>query len=140
MRSRTGVVFALGLAASVAVLAQAPRIDGKWEINGEMEMPGMTMKLPVITRCITKEEAADPQKAAPKGRGGEESNCKVADYKIVGNKVTFTAKCEGAQPMTMSAEMIYGENTYTATQKMDMGGRGTMTMKSTGKRLGDCEK
>jgi len=143
MRLRALVVFAAGLAASVALLAQAPRMDGKWEVTGEMEMPGMTMKLPVSTRCITKEEAADPQKAAPKGpggRGGEESNCKVADYKIVGNKVTFTMKCEGEQPMTMAAEMIYTGDTYTATQKMEMGGRGNMTIKSTGKRLGDCEK
>ncbi len=143
MRLRALVVFAVGLAASVALLAQAPRIDGKWEVTGEMEMPGMNMKLPPTTRCITKEEAADPQKAVPKGPGGrgtEDSNCKVSDYKVVGNKVTFAVKCEGAQPMTMTAEMIYGDNTYTSTQKMEMAGRGNMTITSTGKRLGDCEK
>ena len=144
MRVRTAVLFAVGLAASVAVLAQAPRIDGKWEETTEMEIPGMTMKMPpmVNTRCITKEEASDPQKAVPKGRGrgGEDQNCKVADYKIEGNKVTYSVKCEGAQPMTMSGEMIYGEDTYTGTQTMEIGGRGTMTLKSTAKRLGDCDK
>jgi hypothetical protein len=144
MRVRTAVVFAAGLAVSVAVLAQGPRIDGKWEVSTEMEIPGMNMKMPpmVTTRCVTKDEASDPQKAMPKGRGrsGEDQNCKVGDYKIDGNKVTYSVKCEGAQPMSLVGEMIYAENTYTGTQKMDMGARGTMTMKSTAKRLGDCEK
>jgi hypothetical protein len=145
MRLRAGAAIVAGLAVSTAILAQGPRIDGKWEVTTEMEMPGMPMKMPpaVSTQCITKEEAADPQKAVPKGRvgrGGDDPNCKVADYKIDGNKVTYTMKCEGAQPMTMTGEMIYGDNTYTSTQKMNMGGRETMTMKSTAKRLGDCTK
>ena len=145
MRLRAVVVFAVGLAVSVAVLAQGPRIDGKWELTTEMDIPGMPMKMPpvVSTQCITKEEANDPLKVVPKGRGGrsgEDQNCKVADYKIDGNKVTYTMKCEGPQPMTMTGETVYGDNMYTSTQKMEMGGRGTMTMKSTAKRLGDCTK
>ena len=44
------------------------------------------------------------------------------------------------QAMTITGERIYGDNSYTATQMIEMDGRGTMTMKSTGKRLGDCEK
>jgi len=142
MRLRVAAVLVAGLAASAAILAQGPRIDGKWEVTTETDVPGVKLPPMVSTQCITKEEASDPQKAVSKGRGrgGEDSNCKVADYKIVGNKVTYTMKCEGPQPMTMTGEVIYGDDTYTSTQKMELGGRGTMTMKSTAKRLGDCTK
>src|SRR2546425_980870 len=97
----------------------------------------------VSTQCITKEEANDPQKSVPRGRGGhgaDDPTCKVSDYKVAGNKVTYSVKCEGDQPMTMKGEMVYGDDTYTATQTMEVAGRGTMTMKSTAKRLGDCTK
>src|SRR5436190_10225406 len=111
MRLRAAAVLVAGLAASIAILAQGPRRDGKWEVTTEMEMAGMPMKMPpmVTTQCITKEDADDPQKAIPKGRGrgGEEPTCKMEDYKIEGNKVTYTMKCEGAQPMTIMGEMVY---------------------------------
>ena len=42
--------------------------------------------------------------------------------------------------MTGTGEMTYGEDTYTGTVKMDMSGRGTVTMKYSGKRVGECEK
>ena len=48
-------------------------------------------------------------------------------------------KCEGEQPMTGTGEFVYAGDTYTGTIKMDTG-RGAMTMKYTGKRLGDCVK
>jgi hypothetical protein len=41
--------------------------------------------------------------------------------------------------MTGKGEIVYAENAYTGTMTMDMQGRG-MTMKYTGKRLGDCRK
>lgn len=135
------------MAASIVVLAQAPRIDGRWEVKSEMNMPGMSMKMPATTstQCITKEEAADPQKQVPpQGRGGAANDsCKVSDYKIVGNKVTFNVKCDGPQPSTMAVAMVYGVDKYDGTMKMDMarGGQPTsMTMNYTGKRLGDCTK
>lgn len=145
MRLRAAALIVAVLAIGIVTLAQGPRRDGKWEVTTEMEMPGMPMKMPpfVHTQCITKEEANDPQKAVPKGRGGrgaDDPNCKVSDYKVSGNKVTYSVKCEGDQPMTMKGEMVYGDDTYTSTQTMDMAGRGTMTMKSTAKRLGDCTK
>jgi hypothetical protein len=144
MRARTVVLLVAGLNVSAVVLAQVPRRDGKWEVTTEMDMPGMPMKMPpmVATQCVTKEEADDPQKAVPKGGGGrgDDSKCKVSDYKVAGNKVTWTVKCEGEQAMTAKGEIEYTEDTYKGTQTMDMGGRGTMTMKMSAKRLGDCTK
>ena len=95
------------------------------------------------TQCITKEQADDPQKfaAQPPGRGGQENDCKVADYKVAGNKVTYTMKCTTPQEMTATGEMVYGDNKYDGVVKISMSRGGQtmdMTMKSTGKRLGDC--
>lgn len=136
----TAAAVAAGL--SIAAFAQAPRRDGLWEVKTEMQMEGMPMNMPPTTtqQCITPAEANDPGKSTPQGRGRGGSDCKVSDYKIAGNKVTWTMKCEGAQPMTGNGEIVYAADSYTGTMKMEMAGRGTMTMKYTGKRLGDCTK
>ena len=128
------VVFAAGISASL--LAQ-PRRDGKWEVKTDMEMPGMPMKIPTVTTttCITPAEANDPQKAVPQAK----KDCAVSDYKADGNKVTWSMKCTGKDAMTATGEIIYAGDTYTGTMKMDTGGQG-MTMKYSGKRLGDCTK
>ncbi len=139
------LVVAVALGLTAGVLAQGVRRDGLWEVKMEMNMPNMPMAMPPITtqQCITPAEAGDPQKAMPpQGRGGRggPSDCKVSDYKMEGNKVTWSMKCEGAQPMTGTGEFVYEKDAYTGNMKMEMGGRGEMTMKYTGKRLGDCTK
>jgi hypothetical protein len=125
---------------SVSALAQAPRRDGRWEVKTETEMPGMPMKMPAMTttQCITREQADDPQRSVPQGRGAP-NNCKVSDYKVTGNKVTWSMKCEGPEAMSGTGEITYGENTYDGVMKMVREGQ-AMTMKYTGKRLGDCPK
>lgn len=125
-------------------LAQGPRRDGEWEVTIEREMAGLPAGLPPTTtkQCITPADAADPQKAAPpQGGRGNQGNCKVSDYKVEGNQVSWSMTCEGrGQPMTGKGLFTYEQNAYTGTMTMDMQGRGTMTMKYKGKRLGDCTK
>lgn len=149
-------LFAIVVACSVSVAAQQGNVrrDGNWEITMEMQMPnmpnmpqGMSMPPMKTTQCITKEEAADPNKAMPKGPpqrgGGPPPDCKVSDYKTVGNKVSWSMVCSGAQPMSGTGEFVYQADAYTGTMVMNMerGGQGMpMTMKYTGKRLGDCVK
>jgi hypothetical protein len=142
MSTRHTVAILIVAAAAAATLAQGPRRDGEWDVKTEMVMEGMpAMPGQTLKQCITPEEANDPQKAMPQGgRGrGRSDDCKVSDYKQDGNKVTWTMKCEGAQPVTGTGEIVYGADSYNGTMKMDMGGR-AMTMKYTGKRLGDCKK
>ena len=105
-------------------------------------MPGMPMTMPPTTtkQCITPADAADPQKAMPPQGRGNTGNCKVSDYKVEGNTVSWSMACEGRQTMTGKGLFTYERDTYTGTMTMDMQGRGTMTMKYTGKRLGDCTK
>jgi uncharacterized protein DUF3617 len=143
MHRRAAVLLAAALGLTASVLAQGPRRDGRWEVKMEMEMAGMPARMPPMTttQCITPDEAKDPQKSVPQGRGGRgNQDCKVSDYKQDGNKVTWSMKCEGQQPMTGTGEFVYAGDTYTGTINMEGGGRGAMTMKYSGKRLGDCTK
>src|SRR5688572_13828231 len=132
MRFRTAAYLAVVVGLSVSALAQGPRRDGRWEVKTEMEMPGMPMKMPAITttQCITKEQAEDPQRSLPQGRGAP-NNCKVSDYKVTGNKVTWSMKCEGQDAMSGTGEITYGDNTYEGVMKMDRQGQ-IMTMKYSG--------
>ena len=95
-------MFAIFIASSASLLAQTlaqsgPRRDGNWDVTMEMQMPdmpnmpkGMSMPPMKTTQCITREDAADPQKSVPTlgQRGGPPSDCKISDYKVVGNKTT----------------------------------------------------
>ena len=139
MRRLIGTALAFGLALSVATFAQGPRRDGKWEVSVEMDMPGMKMPPMKNQVCITPEEAKDPMKAMPQGPHGPQGDCKVENYKVDGNKLSFAMSCGGQMPMSGQAEMTYAGDTYTGTMKVTMGPQ-TMTMNYTGKRLGDCTK
>jgi hypothetical protein len=141
MRIRNGITIACLLTAGASLFAQGPRRDGQWEVKTEMDMPGMPMKMPAMTttQCVTKEDADNPQKAAPRGRGGDQDKCTVSDYKVDGGRVTWAMKCEGKEPMTGAGDLLYTTDAYTGTMKMDRGGQ-VMTMKYSGKRLGDCVK
>ena len=68
------------------------------------------------------------------------ATARSSDYKVDGNKVTYSMKCDGEQPMSGTGEFVYAADSYTGVMTMDTGGRGTMKMKYTGKRLGDCVK
>lgn len=128
--------------ASAAVLAQtSPRRDGNWQITVEMEMPGMPMKMPprTITQCVTPEQAENPNTTVPSGSPDKNNDCKVSDYKLVGNKVTWSLKCTTPQPITGNGEIVYSGDAYDGWMKMKMEA-GEMTMKYKGKRLGDCTK
>ena len=139
MKRRMFGLVALGVAVAVSVLAQGPRRDGRWEVKIEMQMAGMTMPPQTTTQCITPEDAADPQKAVPQGgRGrGNPSDCKISDYKTEGNKVSWKMECK--ENMTGSGEFTYAGDTYTGTMNVKAQGQ-DMTMKYSGKRLGDCTK
>ena len=137
-------VAAVVLGVALPLVAQEVRRDGNWEVKVEMSMPNMPNMPPMtMNQCITKEDAADPQKMVPpSGRGNQASDCKMSDYKTAGNTVTFTVTCP-SQNSSMSGEFVYGADRYDGTMKMDLARGGqtmTMNMKYTGKRLGDCVK
>lgn len=138
------------LAATLAVLivvasviAQSPIRPGRWEVTMQMQMPGSTIQMPEMksTRCVTPEDSKDPSRSlpsGPEGRGGQKSDCKMSDYKVSGNTATWKMACTGPQPMTGTSEMTFTDDSYTSTMKMDSA-QGQMTMKMSGKRVGDCK-
>jgi hypothetical protein len=127
--------------AAVAVYAQNPMRSGQWEVSMQMQMPGMTMPEMKNNTCVTPEQLQrDPASGLPNGaRGNANDACKVSDYKVVGNTVTWKMACTGAQTMNGEGELMFTGDTYTGNIKMMMP-QGAMTMKMTGKRLGDCTK
>ena len=149
MKTRIALALIAITVAALPTLAQGPRRDGKWEVSVEMDMPNMPnmpagFKMPTMTttQCITPEEAKDPQKSMPqggRGRGPNPDNCKVSDYKVDGNKVSWSMKCDPPNEMTGTGEFTYSGDTYTGVMKMHARGQ-DMTMKYNGKRVGDCDK
>lgn len=145
MHRHLAVTVVALFALSASFFAQMPRRDGKWEVKMEMDLPGMPQGMQPITttQCITPDMVKDPNQAIPQsGRGGRglPERCKVSDYKIDGNKVTWSMACEPPpQAMTGSGEMTYSGDTYTGVVNVNTGGR-SMTMKYSGKRLGDCDQ
>ena len=72
----------------------------------------------------------------PKGGPFMQGTCKTSDYKVEGNKVSWAMTCE---KMTGTSELLYAGETYTGAMKMKMDDQ-EVTMKLSGKRLGDCTR
>ena len=135
-RSIFFAILALALAVS-ALAAEHPQKPGQWEMTMQMDMPGMPVKLPPFkhTMCITAEDLKDPQKSVP---SDPKSKCTISDYKIDGNKVTWTMECP-KQKMKGEGEATYTADSFTATTHLTMEDR-EMTVKYSGKWKGECQK
>jgi|SRR5688500_1769431 hypothetical protein len=129
------------LIGATALVAQSPMRPGRWEITMQMQMPNMPVQMPETktTQCITPEQVKDPANTLPRGPQGRgaSQDCKVSDYKVSGNTVTWRMTCSTPQPMTSTGEMTFTGDSYTGTMKMNMP-QGDMSMKLTGKHVGDC--
>jgi len=137
----TPLVIAALLAGAVTAIAQSPIRAGRWEVSMQMEMPNVPVKMPEMksTQCVTPEQAKDPSRALPQGpqNGREATDCKVSDYKVSGNVVTWKMACTKPQAINSTGEMTFTDDTYAGTMK-SVTPQGEMTMKVNGKRLGDC--
>jgi hypothetical protein len=123
---------------STSAFAQGPRQDGLWELKIEMNMPGMDMPPQTQTQCITPAQVRDQEGTQLPGLPGGGS-CKKSDYQTTSSRVTFKLKCDGALPLTGTSEMNYSGDSVTGTFTAELGGQ-TLTLKYTGKRLGDCKE
>jgi hypothetical protein len=89
-----------------------------------------------MSQCIKPEDLENPDKSVPKA--SKDNKCKVSDYKIEGNKVTWTVKCEDKDATSGTGEITYSDDAYDGVMKTTTGGQ-EITTKMKGKRLGDCE-
>lgn len=128
----------------MAAFAASPVKPGEWSITSHMEMTGMPMQIPptTVTICITKEDAEKAEATVPKGRG----DCKVADFKMEGNKASWTMDCTSPRGGKTHAvgQATYNSDSYSG--KMDIktsGPNGEHEIHSTfeGKRISEtCSK
>ena len=133
----TSSVSFIVLALATSVFAQGPRQDGQWEIKIEMAMMGIDMPPQTQSQCLTPAQVRDQENEALPGLPGGGS-CKKTEYLVTGNRITFKLACDGALPLTGTSDMTYAGDTYTGTFKAEVGGQ-PLTIKYTGKRLGDCK-
>jgi hypothetical protein len=96
----------------------------------------------MTTHCVNKKAATDPTKLLPESNA---KDCKISDYKVEGNKLSWSMACEGAQPVTAKVQFVYDASGETYEGEADMntsrGGIPTdIIMKYSGKRMGDCNQ
>jgi hypothetical protein len=124
---------------AATILAQNPMRPGRWEVTMQMQMANMPMQMPEMktTQCVTEAQLKDPASSVPSAAARNNSSCKVSDYKTAGSMVSWKVACTGQEAMTGTGEMNFSGDTYTGLMKMMMS-QGEMSMKMSGKRLGDC--
>ena len=135
-------VVAVGVALACAPCAFAQTVNirpGKYEVSATMDMPGMKMAPQKDEECITAADLKDFSKKLldPEMMEG----CKVSNYKVVDNKLTFNLSCkEDDLEMSGTTEMTFASESFTNLVTMkDNKGRVT-TIKGTAKRIGECTK
>lgn len=117
--------------ASARASAEPPGI--LWETTSQTVMEGLPMQMPAMTSrsCAAKEWKQPP----PSG----DQSCKTTEFKVVGNKATWSVQCTGDMPMSGVGEMTFnGTDSYTGIVKFSAQGM-NMTVRMTGKKVGTCD-
>jgi Protein of unknown function (DUF3617) len=129
-RVLSAVFVALTLAAAVRTTAQTPKGD-LWETTSQMSTEGMPMAMPAQTMkvCSAKEWKQPP---------GGQKNCTSTNMKIVANKITWEVKCTGPTMNGVGEINRDGASAYTGSIKF-MSDQGNMTVKLSGRKIGDCD-
>jgi hypothetical protein len=128
----------LAAAASLVLMALAPVRAADppgilWDMTSQMVMQGMPMAMPPQTMklCAAKQWTRPPP--------GGDKTCVNSNYKVVGNKATWTMQCSGEMPMTGTGEMTFeGTDSYTGAIKATAEGM-SMTIKLSGRKIGTCD-
>lgn len=134
---------ALFAAASLLCLTVLPPVHAQpkeagdlWEVTHEMSMPGMPPGMAMPQRPpqrVCRARNADKPPVA------DNEQCEMTDVRKSANAFSWKMVCKGNPPSTGSGEVVYqGRDNYTGTMQMTVGNQ-AMTMKLTGKRVGDCD-
>ena len=129
--------IALFLFAAGAHAAVEP---GNWEFSLEspLQNNGATE---TRQRCITPEQANDPQKVLEEVRS--KNNCQISNLKDSGSEYRFDVACEAKVPVTGSGAVRYTPTTIDGQIDLIGETRG-LRLKTrsyvSGRRLGPCNK
>ncbi|TLY70714.1 MAG: DUF3617 domain-containing protein [Gammaproteobacteria bacterium] len=149
----TGAARAAALAAAAmcgALFAQAVNLKpGKYEFVSTSQVtlaPEMQKRLPpgylarlqkprTQQQCITDVDLKQVGKQLSQGRGNDPS-CKMTEHSVAGDKVKFVMQCQRA---TTHFEGTFSSDSFQAAIRSQTD-QGPMTVKMTGRRIGDCSK
>jgi len=135
MRTVHIAIVALALLAATPASSQTLR-PGRYEVTGEVDMGGRSMKIPPSQDCITAEMVNDLTKVGAGDQGLE--SCTVSNVKSTGNTVSFETACDlDGERIASTTELTFGADWYKTRIKREFDGR-TTSISSTAKRVGDC--
>jgi hypothetical protein len=137
--SRSMVALAVLLAPAAVCHAATPMRAGLWEITARMQGEGTPPGIrPITSRtCINAKDIESMNRGRTPGANKGAENCEPVNYRQDGNRATWTLSCKGSTPMTGTGSIEYGSDSFTQKMVMKSGG-GSVTMESTGRRVGDC--
>jgi len=132
------------LVCALALLAAAPAPGadpvmrpGLWEITAKMQGEGAGLPPMTSRTCITAKDIEAMSRGRTPGANPGAENCEPVNYRKEGNKATWALSCKGGKPMTGTGSVEVGADTFV--QRMVMkSDRGTTTVESSGKRVGEC--
>jgi hypothetical protein len=104
-----------------------------WETTTEMQMMGMSMPARTSRHCAPRE-----WKEPPGAGDNDRMGCETTGFTGSGPTYNWKMKCAGPPPMTGEGQITRTADGYSGTMKMQTP-QGEVTMKMTGKRLGDCD-
>lgn len=130
--SHGGAVAAATLLLLVLTPVRADAPGVLWQTTSQMVMEGLPFSPPPTTLKICK--SAQWNQPPP----GGDSSCVSSNYRMVGNKATWTMQCSGENPMTGTGEMTFAaDGSYTGVINAIADGM-TMQIVLSGKKIGTC--
>ena len=122
--------------------AHAKVEPGNWEFSVESPLQQGKDGGPVVKqRCISAEEAGDPQKVLAEARG--KNDCQMSNLKDSGTEYSFDVECKARIPLKGSGAVRYTPRTLDGeidlvgeTQGLRLKTRSFVS----GRRLGPCNK
>ena len=124
----------------VAAGAHAAVEPGNWEFS--LESPLQNNNAPEVRqRCLSPEEAQDPQKVLAEVRS--KNNCQLSNVQDSGSEYRFNVACDAKVPVTGSGAVRYTPTTIDGSVDLVGETRG-LRLKTrsfvSGRRLGPCSK
>lgn len=103
-----------------------------WEVTSSMSMQGFAMPAQTHKVCSPKSWTQPP------GGANGPGECSTSGFHVAGPKVTWTVTCAGPPEMTGEGEITRSSADAYAGEVRFSSSEGAMTMKLSGRRLGDC--
>jgi hypothetical protein len=124
----------------VATAAQAAIEPGNWEFSLESPLQQSPNGGPVVKqRCLSPEEAADPQKVLSEARGSDK--CQLSNVRDSGSDYQFDLACTGNVPVHGSGTVRYTPTSLDGEVDLIGEARG-LRLKTrsyvSGRKLGPC--